>query len=287
MILNMDRVLRVGGTAARLAGVPVVLPRRGSDFALKPGLLYRLTYRHVATGVIVNSRTTAANLASRIRWRPAGAVHVLPNHVELARFASPRPRAEVRAELGLPADGPVAICVGELTSRKNAALAIRALPEILGEVPDAWLLIVGKGREEEAWRGLARSLGVASRVCFAGFRRDVPDLLAAADVLVHASRAEGLPNAVTEAMAAGRPVVASDASSHPELVDDGTTGRLFAPDDASALAAAVVPYLRDRELRLRHGAAGRERAEREFSLEHRLAELEALLEREIAVTTRG
>lgn len=285
MVLNMDRVLRVGGTAARLAGVPVVLPRRGSEFPLKGGPLYRFTYRHVATGMIVNSRATARTLVRGISWRPSGSIHVLPNHVDLDRFACPRPRDAVRGALGLPASAVVAIVVGELTSRKNAGLLIRALPGLGVDAPH--VLIVGQGREEESWRELARTLGVADRVHFLGFRRDIPDLLAASDVLVHPARVEGFGYAVAEAMAAGLPVVATNASSLPELVDDGRTGRLFPPDDEPALAEALLPYLRDPALRRQHGAEGRERARREFPLEKRLAELEALLEEEIASTTRG
>lgn len=286
MVLNMDRVLRVGGTAARLAGVPVVLPRRGSEFPLKDGALYRFTYRRVATGMIVNSRATAETLVRRIAWRPAGRVHVLPNHVDVDRFADPAPRTVTRRALGLPGDAAVLITVGELTTRKSTDLVVRQLPRLARE-RDVRLLVVGQGAEEEAWRALARDLGVADRVRFLGFRSDVPDLLAASDVLVHPARVEGFGYAVAEAMAAGLPVVATNASSLPELVEDGGTGLLFPPGDGDALAAALETYLADPERRRRDGERGRERATREFALARRLDELERLLEQEISATRRG
>jgi glycosyltransferase involved in cell wall biosynthesis len=282
MILNMDRVLRVGGAAARLAGVPVVLPRRGSEFPLKDGPLYRWTYRRVATGVLVNSLATARTLVSRIAWRPAGGIHVLPNGLDPARFAAARPRDEVRRELDIAPEARVAIAVGELTDRKNTALLVDAVPGIARRVPDLVVLVAGTGAEEARLRRRIRERGVEDRVRLLGFRDDVPDLLAASDLLVHPARVEGFGYAVAEAMAAGLPVVATDASSLPELVEDGVTGALFPPEDGAALEAAAVRYLADPALARAHGAAGRERAAREFAQERRLAELEALLEREIA-----
>lgn len=282
MVLNMDRVLRVGGTAARLAGVGVVLPRRGSEFPLKNGPLYRWTYRNVATGVIVNSQATARTLVRNIAWRPAGAVHVLPNGLDPERFAGVRPRAEVRRELGIPEAAPVVICVGELTARKNAALLVAAVPGIAARVPGVVVLLAGSGAEEGALRRQVAALGLGERVRLLGFREDVPDLLGAADLLVHPARVEGFGYAVAEAMAAGRPVVATDASSLPELVEDGRTGSLFPPEDGAALEAAVVRYLTDGALARAHGAAGKRRAEREFLQERRLGELETLLREQIA-----
>jgi glycosyltransferase involved in cell wall biosynthesis len=280
--LNMDRVLRVGGTAAKLAGVPVILPRRGSEFALKPGALYRLTYRGVATGVIVNSRATAETLCRGIDWRPAGEVHVLPNGVDLARIEAARPREETRRALGIDADAPVLLTVGELTRRKNAMLLVDRVPLLAARFPGLVVLLAGAGREEAALRARAAALGVTGAVRLLGFREDVPDLLAASDVLVHPSRVEGFGYAVAEAMAAGLPVVATRASSLPEIVDDGVTGLLFAPEDGDALERAVAAYVADPALRARHGTSGRMRARAEFSSERRLVELEALFARELA-----
>ncbi|HMB71884.1 MAG TPA: glycosyltransferase [bacterium] len=282
MVLNMDRVLRVGGTAARLAGVPVVLPRRGSEFPLKDGLLYRWTYRRIATGMLVNSQATARTLVRNLAWRPAGRVHVLPNGLDPARFDGARSRDSVRDDLAIDPHARVVLAVGELTARKNAALLVDAAPAIAAAVPNLCILIAGAGAEEERLRRRIRDNGMEARIRLLGFRDDVPDLLAAADLLVHPARVEGFGYAVAEAMAAGLPVVATNASSLPELVDDGVTGVLFPPEDRGALEGAVIDYLNDPEKAAAHGAAGRARAHREFRLDRRLSELEELLEREIA-----
>ncbi|MFO7652984.1 MAG: glycosyltransferase family 4 protein [Candidatus Krumholzibacteriia bacterium] len=285
LCLNMDRVLRIAGLAARLAGVPVVLPRRGSEFPLKSHLNYRFHYRCVATGVIVNSEATARTLVQDIAWRPAGSVHVLYNGLDLAPFATARPRARLRRALGL-AEGDLAlVLVGELTARKNAALLVGVLPSLLRDHPRVQVLLAGEGEEREALSGQAAGLGVADHVRILGFRDDVPDLLAAADLLVHPARVEGFGYAVVEAMAAGLPVVATRASSIPEIVVDGETGFLFPLDDAAGLEAAVRRYLADPDLRARHGAAGREHVRRRFELGARTGELEAIFRTQLEQRT--
>src|SRR6185369_3181875 len=123
----------------------------------------------------------------------------------------------------------------------------------------------GAGTMEPALRALAAPLGRA--VVFLGARADVPDLLAASDVVVLASLAEALPTALMEAAAAGRPCVATRVGGVPEIVDDGVTGLLVPPSDAPALARALTCLARDPALRADMGRAARERAEARFSLD--------------------
>jgi glycosyltransferase involved in cell wall biosynthesis len=275
--VNMDRTLRTVGLAARLAGVPVVLPRRGSEFPLKNGPLYRWSYRRIATGMIVNSRATAKTLVRDIAWRPAGEIHVLPNALDLGRADAARPRAETRAALGLSETAPVIVAVGELTKRKNLARLLEAVASLRATYPELAILVAGEGVERDALRRQAEDLGLSSKVHFLGFRRDVSDLLAAADLLVHPALVEGFGYVIAEAMAAGLAVVGTDASSIPEIVVPGETGILFPPDDVDALRSGIAAYLADPERRSADGRRGRERVEREFAAERRLVELESIL----------
>jgi glycosyltransferase involved in cell wall biosynthesis len=284
LCLNMDRVLRIAGSAARAAGVPCVLPRRGSEFPLKNGIFYRWSYRKIATGMIVNSWTTARTLLRDIPWRPAGNLHVLLNGVDLSRYANPRPRERTRAELGIPAASPVIITLGELTERKNPAAALRAMSTLFPRHPQLHALIVGEGPLRDSLEREAARGGMKDNVHFLGFRTDVPDLLHAGDILVHTARVEGFGYAVAEAMAAGLPVVAVRASSIPEIVDDGSTGILVEPDDDAALAAGIEAYLNDAERRKRDGDAGHARVRARFDLERRIDELEKVFEQEIRET---
>jgi glycosyltransferase involved in cell wall biosynthesis len=281
LCLNMDRVLRVGGIAARLAGVPVILPRRGSEMPLKNGWLYRFTYRRIATGMIVNSHATATTLVRDLDWRPAGTIHVLYNGVECARFDEAAPRETTRQRLGVRDDTLVIVVVGELTKRKNARAVIDALPKWVDAFPSVAVWIVGEGEERGALLDQARARGVSDRVHLLGFRADVPDLLAAADLMVHPALVEGFGYAVAEGMASRLPVVASNASSLPEIVDDGSTGFLVDPHDEAALDRAVRTLLGDPELRRRFGEAGRASVARRFGATSRLDDLERLFAEEL------
>jgi glycosyltransferase involved in cell wall biosynthesis len=128
-------------------------------------------------------------------------------------------------------------------------------------------VIVGEGPDRPALEAEIERLGIGDRVRLLGERRDVPELLGAADVFVLSSRSEGLPVSVLEAMVAGLPVVASRVGGVGELVEDEETGLLVAPGNPDELSTALERVLGDRELRRRLGAAGRERVERHFDLE--------------------
>ncbi len=281
LCLNMDRVLRVAGLPARLAGVGAVIPRRGSEFPLKDVILYRWTYQRIATAMLVNSRATERSLLRDVAWRPAGRIHVLPNGVDSSRFAALRPRLNVRRAIGVPEDAVLAASIGELTGRKNAIALVRAIGSLAHAGPAPHAIFAGDGPERPRILDEARALGIGDRIHVLGFRDDVPHLLGACDLLVHVARVEGFGYAVAEAMMAGLPVVAARVSSLPEIVDDGVTGLLVSPDDDAALARAIDLYARDPERRARDGAAGRRKAITHFELERRTDELESIFEEEI------
>jgi glycosyltransferase involved in cell wall biosynthesis len=132
-------------------------------------------------------------------------------------------------------------------------------------VPDATFVLAGDGPLRAELEQRARELGVAGRCLFLGERADVPDLLAAADLFLLPSLWEGLPLSVLEAMAAGRPVVATAIGGTDEAVTDGVTGLLVPPRDPAAIAAAIARLRDDPGLAERLAAAGRARVEREFS----------------------
>jgi glycosyltransferase involved in cell wall biosynthesis len=154
--------------------------------------------------------------------------------------ALPEPWGE-NPELPIPDGAPLLLCVARLTPQKGVDTAIRALPWI----PDATLLVLGEGPERTQLEALARELGVSDRVLMPGRVGDVAALYRRSNVVVHPARWEGFGLAMLEGMLAGRPVVAAHAGSAPELVADGMTGLLFAPDDAEALARDVTTALAD------------------------------------------
>ncbi len=170
-----------------------------------------------------------------------------------------------RAELGLRPDALVLATVARFDPVKRLDVLLRALPLLVRRVPETQLLIVGDGEERKALHALAGALALGDRVVFAGAIPDAARVLPLVDLYVTASRREGLPTAVLEAMACGLPVLATEAPGHVDAVDPEVTGRLVPLDDAPGLAAAAAALLRDPALRARMGQAGRERVERRFS----------------------
>ena len=184
--------------------------------------------------------------------------------------ALPEPWGE-NPELPIPDGSPLLLCVARLAPQKGVDTAIRALPSI----PDATLLVLGEGPERARLEALARELGVSDRVLMPGRVGDVAALYRRCDVVVHPARWEGFGLAMLEGMLAGRPVVAADAGSAPELVADGMTGLLFPPDDSEALARDVATVLAD----WMYGTLGIGRARSLFSVARMTHRTLALYER--------
>jgi len=179
--------------------------------------------------------------------------------------------AAVRQELGLGAS-PVLTFVGRLAPPKDPLTLLEAL-RIL---PDCQLICVGDGPLRSETERFAAQHNLRDRVFFMGTRMDVPEILAASDIFVLASRWEGLPLSIIEAMLSGLSVVATSVGGVRELVEEGVTGLLVPPGDACSLAEALRKLLEDKSLRRQMGEAGRRRALERFTLERMIEEHRAL-----------
>jgi glycosyltransferase involved in cell wall biosynthesis len=177
-----------------------------------------------------------------------------------------RTSEDLRAELGVPADAPLILRVGRLDVNKGNHLLLRALAK---EPIDARtrLVLVGEGPEKGATAKLARELKLNGRVVFAGYRDDVHELMRAADLMVISSLKEGLPIVLLEAMAAGLPVVSTNAGMIPTVLRDGLNGWLVRPGDAMALRQALADALAQPEKRRRRAEQAREDFMRLYSRE--------------------
>ncbi len=291
LCLNMDKVLRVAGPAARLAGA-VVVPRRGSESPLGGKVSHKLAYLKVAGGVIANSLATRATLLASAPWLPPDKVRVISNGIDVGRYAldddaGAAARAAVRAEAGAGPETPVLGMVGELTTRKNHLVVVRQLGALRASHPGLQLWLVGEGPERGALLAAARDAGAGDALHLLGFRDDVPRLLQGIDVFCHPARREGFGYAVVEAMAAGKPVVVARASNLPEIVPDGVAGLLRDPDDGEGWRAAVASLLDDPALAARLAGAGRRRAGELYSCGRMLDEVEAYFRGLLRPARRG
>jgi len=211
-------------------------------------------------------------------------VTVIPNGVDAAAFVDGRwpDRALVRRELGLPEDVPVAVCVARLSAEKNVAGFVEASALVDaggGAAAHARFVIVGDGPEREALARQIEAAGLRDRVMLLGARSDVPALMRAADVVCVPSKVEGFGLVAVEAMAAGRPVVATRVGGLTEVVLDGETGMLVdLCGGAEAMASAMRVLLEDRDKAADLGRAGRARAERLYRAEAMTSATRAIYE---------
>ena len=183
----------------------------------------------------------------------------------------------LRRELDLPPDGPFLLCVGRLDEQKGHPTLFEAMRSVLAREPDARLVVVGGAQQSGAdyaayLRHLSAHPDLDGRIIFTGERTDVPRLMAACDLFVLASRWEGFGLVFLEAMAAGKPVVATHVSAIPEVVLHEQTGLLVPPDDPVALAAAILRLCADPAERRLLGDAGYERVHLHFTADRMVDE---------------
>lgn len=194
-------------------------------------------------------------------------IEVTPQGFDFAALsADETDRRRVRAEFGLDDDFVIG-CIGHLYETKGHRFLLEALPALLGDIPRARLLLLGRG-DRRALEGKASALGLENRLVFAGFRTDVAACIRAMDVVVHPSLSEAFCQVLVETLAVGTPLVATDVGGARDVVADGETGVLVPPADASAIVRAVLMLHRDPERRRRMALAGQERVRQRFSVEN-------------------
>jgi glycosyltransferase involved in cell wall biosynthesis len=173
----------------------------------------------------------------------------------------------VLEQLGVPPDAPLIGNVAALTDHKDHGTLLSAASQVLAGRPDARFVILGEGELEAALRARAQELGIGQQVVFAGFRGDLDRLIPCFDVFCLSSHMEGLGTSLLDAMAFGRPIVATAVGGIPEAVEDGRSGQLVPARNATALAQALVRLLGDERLRKEMGRAGRRIYEARFTAE--------------------
>jgi glycosyltransferase involved in cell wall biosynthesis len=210
-------------------------------------------------------------------------IHVIHNAVDLERFqANTKARREIRRTLGIRKNQLVVGIVGQLTPRKGQLELIQAFARASQEVKDVRLLVIGAAlfnRDDEYLERLQReveSLGISEAVRFLGPRNDIPQLLQGTDLLVVNSHEEPFALTVLEGLSSGSAVLATSVGGTPEMIRHGHNGWLVKSRDLDALVEAMVKLLGDERLRRQLGSNGRQEADRRFSIERFLGEVEGL-----------
>ncbi len=221
----------------------------------------------VSHGVLRFSREVAGLDPARLT--------IIPNGIEIAPFDAAE--AVPRAALGIPDNAHLALYVGRLDRQKGLPDLLEAADQVILRRPDWHLALAGDGPHRD-WllEQIANRAPLRGNVHWLGHRDDIPRVLKSADVLVHASLWEGMPNSVLEAMAAGLPVIGTAVEGTEDLIVAGQTGWLVSPHDPVALHHALLEAAVSPELARYYGQAGRLRVEQNFSLETTVAAYEHL-----------
>lgn len=281
---RMDAVVTVGAgdkmfwgrLAARIAGVPVVASALHSTGW--PDVVGRLNHWLTPlTDAFIACAPAHGQYLIEHEQFPAQRVHVIPNGVDVERFQPRPPNAALRREAGLPDSAPLVCILAALRPEKNHEMFLDVAARVRQEIPDAHFVVIGDGPRRGALEELVAQLGLNGSVHFLGTRPDVPELLSLVDVVLLTSRMEANPVSILEALAVGKPVVATRVGSVPQTVSDGEVGFLVEPGDAAAMAARVVELLEQPKLAAAFGAAGRRQVCERWSLERMVEGYEALL----------
>jgi glycosyltransferase involved in cell wall biosynthesis len=271
----------LGVPAARLAGVPVVVSSRRDlahlDWYQGRRRLWLRRMQNLSGAVVANATPIRDVLIAEDGFSPEK-LRVIHNGIDVEKFQMHlRSRNEIRRRLFPGVEGPLIVLVGNMhTEVKGHPWLIDCAPAVVREFPSARFVFVGDGERKINFEQQVAKLGLERNFIFLGRRSDVPEILACCDIAVLPSRAEGLPNAILEYMAARLPVIASRVGGNPELVEDGVTGMLVPPEHSEALSAALLRLMRDGDLARRMAANGHEFAAQNFSFERLVRDVDAL-----------
>lgn len=248
----------LGTLAAKIVGTPIVImsERNVDIYPKRRHWLAGHITQMLVNKIIVNAEAIKKYLMGQHGTKDEK-FSVIYNGVNLDRFNLQIDMAEKRKRLGLLSEFPTIGILASLSEKKDHHTFLKAVGLMVKKIPSMQALIIGEGPLREKLQNMARQLGVGKNVKFLGNREDIPGILALLDILVLSSVREGFPNAILEAMAAGKPVVATDVGGCRELVQHGKTGYLVPPKRPDLLLDAIEKMLVDKEKAIEMGAMGR------------------------------
>jgi glycosyltransferase involved in cell wall biosynthesis len=280
-----------GGLAAAIAGVPALYHLHGVPKLTftRDGVISLLSMAIPARRIVACSTYVAT--AFRRAWHSRREIAVVHNGV-MPRVPSAAASPNIRAEFGVPEDAFLVVMAARLQRWKGVHVLLNAAAQVTKDYPQVYFIVVGgtlfgleEGYASELSEQIER-LNLGTVVRLAGFRTDVERFYLAADLVVHSSiEPEPFGMVLLEAMASGRPVVASDCGGPREIVVNGVTGLLVPPNDVKLLAEGILALLKDPESRVRMGQAGASRFREFFGADRMVRQIETLYERMIEEST--
>lgn len=251
----------IGGVVSRIAGkatkTKVIYTGHGFHFfkgaPIKNWLLYYPIEKLLSkkTDVLITINEEDYNLATKKKFKAKRIEHIKGIGINLDKFLPQtlETKNKLREEYSYSPDDFILIYVAELSYRKNQELLIKAVSKLTDQIPNIKLLLVGLGDFHDKYSELIKNLAIEDKVELLGYRNDVPSLMQLADLAVSASRQEGLPVNVMEAMATGLPLVVSNCRGNRDLVVDGKNGYVYDLKDTNKLSDSLINLYKDKELR--------------------------------------
>lgn len=266
MVCNLNKDVRVAGLAARIVGKPVVIARHGIQLAGNKWK-HKVTLTNLTDGILTNSIT--------IKKAYEGYGWFKPDHVKVIYNGIADKSGVVAHDFSKDYPGKkVILSAGRLSDQKGFDDLITAFATVSHKRDDLVLVIAGKGKLEDELKAHARNLGVEEKVKFLGFIENVDPLMKGCDLFVLSSLFEGMPNVVMEAMAVGKPVIATDVNGARELMNDGETGIIVPAKNPDILAQKILELLGNPEQMAAFGKAGEARVKSEFTIPAMVRQLE-------------
>jgi len=274
VILSLPNDLKVGGMAAKLAGVPTIIYRRGIALPVRDSALNRYYFKSVMTAFMCNSEETKRlALEANPGLMEESRIVVNYNGVDV-----PSPDAGSSAPMLPKKEGTVVLGnAGRLTRQKGQGMLLESFAKLRQRGHNVRLVIAGIGELETELKARAQVLGIAEDVTFVGFVESMPAFYNSIDILAHSALWEGFGYVIAEAMAHKKPVVAFDTSSNPELIDHGVTGLLARAEDVADFTDQLETMIKAPGSMGAMGAAGYARVERMFSTEKAFRRLVSML----------
>lgn len=263
----------IGRLAAKVAGIPIIVHTAHGfafhEFSSIATLQFYAALERMAAhwcDKIITVSNFHREWALKLKIAPPEKIVAIQNGISADRLKVTCPFHQVRAELGVSSEETLIVTFGRLAPQKGLEYLIRSLPYVINQASNrVKVILVGEGPLRTYLEALALSTGVSSHVRFIGFRKDIADILNAADIVVLPSLREGLSVALLEAMAMAKPIVTTAIGSNKEVIEHGKTGLLVPPRDPCAIAQAIISLLSNRNLRMRLGAASKETFKAKFT----------------------
>jgi len=267
-----------GRLAAFFAGVPVIIASVHDNYRTDKRPKRRIMNRilsKITDKIVAVSEAVKEDIMRYDRIDPSK-IEVIPNGIDVERFNPEKKTTDIRKEFSLEEDDIVIGFIGRIVTAKGLEYLLDALPYLKGEFKSIKLLIVGEGSLVEELKERAKKNNIFNNILFTGKRRDIPEILASIDIFVMPSIAEGLPNALLEAMAMGKPIVTTEVGGIPEVIKNEINGLLVPPRNAESLVTAIKTFLDNRHLAIKIGQRAKNYVEENLSIQTTTQKWESL-----------